>query len=391
MPKYRIELSDGRKFEVEADSPPSEQDVLTALGGQSAAAPPQPATVAEHPFARLGKFVINTVKNNPAQAGAMAGGALAAPFTGGMSILPAMAAVGGASALGAGAGQALAGDTPDIGTMAKEGAISATGQGAGRLVTAAAGKLAPIVGKMVLSPTTRVQKEFPEIVKTFLGERIPVGKSSVAGERGLQSAAQAKQIAASAEAAGAPPVGPREIVREFRGVRDDIVKRAENAAPEAAGQMQQVVERAKGLRRQGAKGVTRNQELKQQAQRDANTAFRAQDRGAVINDVGAELDKAVAVGRQKAAEARIPGIADVNKRTQSLMGLETALEDAEMRNAGMVSWNPAHIARALAPGLTSRGVFMLDSASRAALPGTARNALLALSALLTGEQEPNRP
>lgn len=391
MPKYRIELSDGRKFEVEADAPPSEQDVLAAIGKQPTQPATQQAAPAELPFSRIGKFVINTIKNHPVQAGAMAASTAAAPFTGGMSLLPQLAAIGGASALGAGAGQLASGKTPDLGTMAKEGALGAVGQGIGRGVSAVAGKVAPIIGKMVLSPTTRIQKEFPDVVQTFLKERIPVGQSAVAGARGMESAAAAQQMAQAAEAAGASPVGPREIVGQFRGVRDEIVKRGENAAPEAAGQMKQLVDRAKELRRQGPKSVTRNQELKQSAQRDANKAFRAQDRGAQINDVGAELDKAVAVGRQKAAEARIPGIADQNKRTQSLMGLEGALEDAEMRNAGMVSWNPAHILRALAPGTTSHAVFGLNRVAQAPLPGGARTALLALSALLSGEQEPERP
>lgn len=47
MPKYRVELSDGRIFEVESDAPPSEQDVLGALGGEPSAepqAPPQAAS-----------------------------------------------------------------------------------------------------------------------------------------------------------------------------------------------------------------------------------------------------------------------------------------------------------------------------------------------------------
>lgn len=39
MPKYRIELSDGRKFDIEADSQPSEADVLKALGVSAPSAP----------------------------------------------------------------------------------------------------------------------------------------------------------------------------------------------------------------------------------------------------------------------------------------------------------------------------------------------------------------
>jgi hypothetical protein len=40
MPVFEIELSDGRVFQVESDTPPSEQDVLSALGNQSEPATP---------------------------------------------------------------------------------------------------------------------------------------------------------------------------------------------------------------------------------------------------------------------------------------------------------------------------------------------------------------
>lgn len=88
---------------------------------------------AQSPLVRAGVVLARLAKNNPAQAGAMTGGALAAPLTGGMSLPAAMAIVGGGSALGAGAGQLASGETPSLGTMAKEGAIGATGTGVVRL------------------------------------------------------------------------------------------------------------------------------------------------------------------------------------------------------------------------------------------------------------------
>lgn len=39
MPKYRVKLSDGRSVVVEADAPPSEEEVLSALGGDGDASP----------------------------------------------------------------------------------------------------------------------------------------------------------------------------------------------------------------------------------------------------------------------------------------------------------------------------------------------------------------
>lgn len=42
MPKYLVEMHDGRKFQVEADSPPSEAEVLAHLGGSSSSEPVTP-------------------------------------------------------------------------------------------------------------------------------------------------------------------------------------------------------------------------------------------------------------------------------------------------------------------------------------------------------------
>lgn len=46
MPKYQVELTNGKKYVVEADSPPSEEEVLAYLkgGGKQATAPPAFAT-----------------------------------------------------------------------------------------------------------------------------------------------------------------------------------------------------------------------------------------------------------------------------------------------------------------------------------------------------------
>jgi hypothetical protein len=151
--------------------------------------------------------------------------------------------------------------------------------------------------------------------------------------------------------------------------------------------MREIVQRAQGLKRAGAQDVVANQGLKQQAQSDASKAFRAADRGAPINDTTAKLDKAVAVGRQKAAEARIPGIKDQNRNTQQLMGLEEALQDTERRSPGFMGTNPMTWLGAVAPSTGSRVALGANKLAEMPIPGGARNALLLLSALLTGEQE----
>lgn len=364
----------------------------TMIEPAKAEAAPEPsltdAVMADNPAIpaplRIVGALLRAAKAHPVQAGAMAGGAIAAPFTSGMSLIPAAAAVGGASALGAGAGQLASGQSPDLRTMATEGAAGAVGQGVGAGVAKLAGKVAPMIGKAVLRASPTLQREFDNLVPTFLKERIPVGQSATAGERMRESAATARQMAADAEASGASAVHPREIVKEFRPVRDAVKNRAANARPGADAEMKEIVTRAKGLRSAGPQPVTRNQTLKQSAQADASKAFRAADRGATINDTTAQLDKAVAVGRQKAAEARVPGIKDVNARTQSLMGLEHALENAEMKSASPLGFNPVNWAGAMMPGATSKVAFGIDAASHAPMAGTLRNALIAA---LMGSEE----
>jgi hypothetical protein len=57
MPKkYQVTLSDGRKFLVEADAPPSEQDVLAALGGNQPSTPPAPEPKSGTPAPKEGRW-----------------------------------------------------------------------------------------------------------------------------------------------------------------------------------------------------------------------------------------------------------------------------------------------------------------------------------------------
>jgi hypothetical protein len=347
---------------------------------------------------RAGQALGRFVKANPVAAAATGGAMLAAPFTGGGSILGGMAAAGLGAAGGAGAaiaGRQLVTGKPEsaggtLRTMATEGAANAAGEGIGRGVVKLGNLVIPKMLKGILRPGKGVQQEFGDVVDVMRRERIPVGQSVTAGTRASASAKEADALIAQAQAGGAAPVTPREIVREFRPVRDEVSRRAANASPDAPGQMQELVQRAKDLKAKGAVDVVENQALKRQAQRDASAAFRAQDKGAVIKDTTAKLDKAVAVGRQKAAEARVPGVKAVNTRTQELMGLERALEDAEARSGGVVGLNPANWLSGLAPGLGSRLAFGADAAATAQQAPLARLIRQALLSQLgaVSDQEP---
>lgn len=129
---------------------------------------PAQTTPAELPFSRIGKFVINAVKNNPATTGAIVGGTLAAPLTGGMSLLPTMATLGSASALGAGVGQVASGQQPDPERMAVEGALGMAGPGLVRAAT-------PVVRAAVpaLRGTLRLARGAPSAAIDAIGYLSP--------------------------------------------------------------------------------------------------------------------------------------------------------------------------------------------------------------------------
>jgi aminopeptidase N len=247
-----------------------------------------------------------------------------------------------------------------------------------------------MVLKGILRPGKRVQQEFGDVVDVMRTERIPVGQSAEAGARKMASAREADAILAEAQQAGASAVTPREIVSQFGPLRDEVKRRAANANPDAASQMQEIVARAKTLKAGGSHSLVENQALKRQAQSDASAAFRAQDKGATIKDTTAKLDKAVAVGRQKAAETRAPAVKAVNQRTKNLMGLEEALEDAEARSgAGIMNLNPLSWLGNMVPSGASRMTFAADAAAQGTQGTQAKLIRQALLSLLAGDGAPS--
>lgn len=65
MPVFQVDLQDGRSFEIESDVPPSEQDVLAALGGgvgfDNRTRQPIPSDAAESPMSFMDKILANPV------------------------------------------------------------------------------------------------------------------------------------------------------------------------------------------------------------------------------------------------------------------------------------------------------------------------------------------
>lgn len=183
MPKYRVTLSDGRKVTVEAAQPPSEQDILGALGGSR----PAPTAAAKPDEGR--SWADTAVDALPAiggAAGGIIGGLGGAAFGMGFGGVP--GSIGGAT-LGGGAGEAAkqlinrargenapatsTAAARGIGTQAAiQGAADVAGHGAGRILTGGARMLY----SSALKPTVEAIKGSPtrlaELITTGLEEGI---------------------------------------------------------------------------------------------------------------------------------------------------------------------------------------------------------------------------
>lgn len=257
-------------------------------------------------------------------AGAMAGG-----FAG-SAIGPAgsVAGAGVGGALGTGAQSLFRGETPDVGQMATRGVIDAGAQVAGGVAAkglALAGR-GLYKGGVALLPRT-LKEAHPKIAETGLREGIALTKrgAAKAGEAVKASAGQADEMIAAAERSGAAPIDPMEVVRELRPVGQKI--RTQTALG-MADEMPALTQRAKAFTSRGPIPLTRAQAMKREAQDLATTAYKARDKGAVINNLEALTNEAQARGLRKSLESRVGGLGDVNARTQALMGLREGAEHA---------------------------------------------------------------
>ena len=280
MPKYLVELTDGRKFEVEADSQPSEADILAELGGspaprptmQQAEAPPQPEGSA------LGRFASNLGSQlNPLTMVQGLVHAVANPIDTGKAIFESQMQqfdkAGEAAAQGRVSemlGHGLAGLIPVVGpAAAAAGEQIGTGDVAGGLGTGAgllagtvgAGPVARAAGKAAqplaqragealyqsaLKPTKAILKDVrvpkgagPDaarqtLVQTGLREGIPVSQRGAEKAAGLIDNLNAEVDArlAAAEQAG-KTVDPAFVEAQIREVAQDFTHQV-NAQPDLA-------------------------------------------------------------------------------------------------------------------------------------------------------------
>jgi hypothetical protein len=312
--------------------------------GSAPSEPQAPPEEALHPHARVWqglKRILTDPASLPtggAMGGALTGTALGGPIGGVIG-----AGLGGA--LGKGgeimAREARGEDGPEsvgamAGDIATRGGLEALAQGAGGLIGAGLQKVARPVYNLGLNASKRLKREHADLAKTGINNAIAVSRRGTDKAERLrnESSTVAKGLISDAEKAGAPPVRANEVIA--KGGFGDLAKTARkefqagsgNEIPAIAGRMRTI-----RLRNRSGVPVTRAQELKSTMQAKADKVYRAAEKpGGAPPTIDADMDKATAQGFQRAIEARVPKVRDVNKRTRSLGGLTEGLEDAGEQN-----------------------------------------------------------
>ena len=185
-----------------------------------------------------------------------------------------------------------------------------------------------------INPSRRIRRGFPGAVdEGYRRNVLPTEGGLARAETALEgSAAHTAARLQDAERLGAPGVRMNQVAPSIAQIQPEAARRFQlGHADERPG----LRDRASAMYRRNPQPVplTEANKLKQSAQTLADSAFRAQERGTLIKDLDAMADLKVAQAYRKAIEnnAASVGVRDIgqlNARTQSLIGLAQALEDA---------------------------------------------------------------
>lgn len=334
MPKYTYPLSNGKSLVLEGDTQPSDAEVESLAKEQGVSLVP-----AEEPgmLSRLGSGALDLIKNHPAQAGAMLGGLIAVPLTGGASIPAAVAAAGLGGAGGAGLGMiggAVAG-SPDLPTTAggvvKEMAGEGAGQAAGELIGQGAGAMlksgANRLYQSVLKPTLAMRAENPSLVKTGLEYAIPVtsGGADKASELMRASKGAADSLVADAASQpGAAMIDPKDAV----GGIMPAVKDARNL-PVARPMMRAIGDTGRQYLDEHPSPIslTKAQEMVRATDEFFNPTYRAtMDRGNPVTSGSTAASMGINNETRQLLRDAVPGLQEQNAKTSALEGVRQAIE-----------------------------------------------------------------
>jgi hypothetical protein len=271
-----------------------------------------------------------------------AGGIAGGIATGGAGLIPmalAAGAGGGAGSLAQSAIDYFRGAKPNatLGSVAKDAAVAAAVQGGAQLAGGALAKGAGALGRglytKALAPAKALTREFPDLIETGIAEgAIPNTESGVARTAAARTASanEARNLLRASPAAKA---GVRVTTPSLAQGLDPL--RASVAAqPEANVAQQQIGDFANNLAASHPRGFTLEDLLatKQAAQGQAQAAYKAaQQGGNRAAGMESQANEAIASRARQILEQFAPNTRGANAKTQSLIGLTRALEDAQTR------------------------------------------------------------
>ena len=218
----------------------------------------------------------------------------------------------------------MQGGSPDAAEVVTSGLTGSTLQAAGPVVGALGKGL--YKGGVALLPKG-IKQANPNIAATGWREGIALTRRGAdkADDAVKASRATADGMIAAAQAGGAKPIQPMEVLRELRPVGQEV---RTQAALGASDDMPALVQRARRFIDKGPVDLVHAQGMKRKAQDLATTAYKARDKGAVINSTEALTNEAQARGLRKALETRVPNLGAVNARTADLGGVREGAEHA---------------------------------------------------------------
>lgn len=169
-------------------------------------------------------------------------------------------------------------------------------------------------------------------------------------------------------------IAPEEIAgRGLKGAKAELSDRA--LAGDATGALDDLQRRF--LEQRGsALTLTEAQRLKQAEQALSDASYRSEQMGHPVNGIDAQFHKGIARGAREAIEQRAPEVGPLNKKTQQLIGLSRALEDATRRNVPGVGSLRTFLGDFM-PNVASRGAIGADRVGRSPVTAAAlRTALM---------------
>jgi hypothetical protein len=426
MPKkYKVTDSSTGKtytFDWNGAQPPTDADLDEIFG----AAQPQPeppltrqrgphggeGNMVEHPHAKIGR----AVTENLPMIGGIAGGLAAAPFTGGMSAIPAIALAAGGAALGGVAGSAgraglnTAMDVPDeINTpgalaqdMLTEGALQGGSQALGGALTKGVGKVlskgaGPLYNLALRPGMEGLESRFPGVTKQGLAKAGIENSVGISGKGAAKAGSMIQISEGGADAAvKALPKGTTVPMKPIMGVGGAAKPAIKEAQMRGNAAVKPVFKHVKGMGASHGDQVTPEQLLNIQ---------RAVSRGAgseagvmplagrptpttMPPNLKDAANRLMAGSAQDTLEGMAPELVDINQGLPTQHALRAAIEAAIQRPAlsqYMMTGAAAPIGGAVGFGASGGDPYAgLAGAASAALLTSPRN--LGNAAIFAGQK-----